>query len=536
MKNTTKYTIRNAPLVSLLLLLCILTLAGCDLVQTEPEETGSGTLHLYGIDPITLDPGLSGEMTSHEYIAQIFGGLVRLDDELEIVPDIAERWDISDDSRTYTFHLREDVEFHDGRQVKADDFKYSWERACNPATGSLVAPLYLGDISGADDVLAGNASEISGVTVVNDYELRVQLDAPLSYFLYKMTYPTAFVVDRYNVADGGSWWRNPNGTGPFKLAEWDQGNRLVLERNDRYYGDKARLEMVEFQLWGGVPMRLYENGEIDVAGVSVSYIDLVTDPSGPFADQLRIYPELSFSYIGFNTTEPPFDDVNVRRAFSHAIDKDKIVSLVFRDLVEKADGILPPGIPGYDASLEGLEFDVDRAKELIALSVYGDAADLPPITLTTTGYGGEISQSLSAIITQWRENLGVEVEVRMLEPERYLYHLTGEKNEIFDMGWIADYPHPQDFLEILFRTGNESNYGEYSNPAVDARLAEAAVEMDPVRSLEMYREIEWLLVEDAACLPLWFEENYILVKPYVAGYELNPMGYALLNKVSIIEP
>jgi oligopeptide transport system substrate-binding protein len=474
-------------------------------------------------------------MTSHEYIAQIFSGLVRLDDNLEVVPDIAEDWDISNDHRTYTFYLRKDVEFHDGRQVKAEDFKYSWERACNPATGSRVAPTYLGDIAGVGDVLAGRATEISGVEVIDDYELQVELNDPLSYFLYKLTYSTAYVVDRNNVAEGGNWWRNPNGTGPFKLAEWNQGSLLVLERNGRYYGEKARLESVEFQLWSGVPMRMYENDEVDVAGVSVGYIDLVTDPSGPFSDQLYIYPELSFSYIGFNCTKPPFDDVNIRRAFTHAIDKDKIVSLVYRDLVEKADGILPPGIPGYDSLLTGLEYDVDKARVLIALSSYRDVDNLPAITMTTTGYGGDISSSLSAIITQWRENLGVEVEVRMLEPERYLYYLKEEKDELYDMGWIADYPHPQDFLEILFRSDTESNYGEYSNPEVDALMTEAALEMDAELSLEKYREIEQRLVEDAACLPLWFDKNYILVKPWVEGYELNPMGFAWLNKVSIRE-
>jgi len=535
MNTTIKYTIRNSLLIAFILLLSILALTGCELFKTEPEESGYGTLRLYGIDPITLDPAVSGEMTSHEYIAQIFNGLVRLNDELEIVPDIAERVDISDDAKTYTFYLRDDVKFHDGRKVKAEDIKYSWERACNPATGSRVASTYLGDIVGVGDVLVGDARVISGVTAISDHELKVELIAPLSYFLYKLTYPTAYVVDRNNVDDGSNWWHNPNGTGPFKLIEWNQGSLLVLERNAHYYGQKASLQRVEFQLWSGVPMRMYENNELDVTGVSISYIDLVTDPSGPFSDQLQISPELSFSYIGFNSTRPPFDDVNIRRAFSHAIDKDKIVSLVFRDLVEKADGILPPGIPGYDSSLEGLEFNVDKANELIALSSYGDAANLPPITLTTAGYGGEISSSLSAIITQWRENLGVDVEVRMLEPERYLYHLKQEKDEIFDMGWIADYPHPQDFLEILFRTGNESNYAEYSNSEIDALLADAAVEMDPALSLEKYREIERLLVEDAACLPLWFEEDYILVKPHVVGYELNPMGFAWLNQVSLSE-
>jgi oligopeptide transport system substrate-binding protein len=123
----------------------------------------------------------------------------------------------------------------------------------------------------------------------------------------------------------------------------------------------------------------------------------------------------------------------------------------------------------------------------------------------------------------------------MLEPERYLYYLKEEKDELYDMGWIADYPHPQDFLEILFHTGTEANYGEYSNPEIDALMTDAALETDPDLSLEKYREIEQRLVEDAACLPLWFDKNYILVKPWVEGYELNPMGFAWLNKVSIQE-
>lgn len=524
---------RKALAVICVIFLINLPLAGCDLSQPESPVSGEGTLYLYGIDPFTLDPGVSGEMISHEYIAQIFSGLVRVDDNLEVVSDIAERWDISDDYQTYTFYLDKDVRFHDGRKVTAEDFKYSWERACHPATGSRVAAIYLGDIAGVDDVLAGEAGEISGVKVINDHTLEVSLEAPRSYFLYKLTYSTAFVVDRYNVASGRYWWREPNGTGPFELERWDEGSLLALERNDLYHGQKASLQRVEFRLWGGVPMMMYENGEIDVAGVSVSYIDRVTDAAGPFYDQLQVSPELSFSYIGFNCASPPFDDVNIRRAFSHAIDKDKIVSLVFRALVEKADGILPPGIPGYDASLDGLDFDVNRARELIALSSYGDVANLPPITLTTTGYGGEISASLSALITQWRENLGVEVEIRMLEPERYLYNLKEEKDEMYEMGWIADYPHPQDFLEILFRTGNENNYGEYGNAEVDDLLDMAAIKMDRNLSLEIYRQVEQKLVDDAACLPLWFDKNYMLVKPYVQGYELNPMGFAWLNLVKI---
>jgi len=508
------------------ILLSSLLVVGC---QSEQEEQ---VLNLYGIDPLTLDPAVSGEMTSHSYIMQLFSGLVRLGDNLEPAPDIAQSWQVSDDGRTYTFYLRDDVKFHNGRGVKADDFKYSWERACDPDTGSQTAATYLGDIVGMKEVLAGEAEEISGVRVLDDYTLEVTIDAPKSYFLSKLTYPTAFVVDRANV-DSGEWWHSPNGTGLFKLKEWDENRLLILERNEDYYGELAQVSLVTFQLWGGVPMNMYETDEIDVTGVSLHYIDKVMDIAGSFYQDLRIVPELSFYYIGFNHTKPPFDDVNIRCAFSQAIDKDKLISLVFRDMMEQADGILPPGMPGFNNDLSGLDYDVTRAKELIAASEYGSVSNLPPITITPVGWGGLISQELEAIIQEWRNNLGIEVEVRQIEPQRLLYHLKQEKDEMFYIGWIADYPHPQNFLDILFHTGSDNNYGEYSNPEVDALLEMAGVELDNELSLALYQQAEQKLVDDAACLPLLFGKNYILIKPYIKGYELNPLGFAVLNNVSV---
>ncbi len=515
------------------LLLGIILVTGCKPALEAPTILPEGELKLYGIAPYTLDPALSGEMTSHEYIVQLFSGLVRLGDNMETAPDIAQRWELSDDGRTYTFYLRKEVRFHDGREVKAEDFKYSWERASDPDTGSQTADTYLGDIVGVREVLAGKSQEISGVRVIDDYTLQVTIDAPKSYFLSKLTYPTAFVVDRADVASGGEWWREPNGTGPFKLGQWDENNLLVLERNELYYGELAKVNSVVFQLWGGVPMNMYETGEIDVTDVSLSYIDKVMDKTGPFQRELAIVPELSFFYIGFNHSKPPFDDVNIRRAFSQAIDKDKLISLVFRDMMQRADGILPPGMPGFNENLSGLNFDVSRAKESIKASRYGDVSDLPPITITTAGWGGLISRDLEAIIHQWRQNLGVEVEVRQLEPQRFFYYLKQEKDEMFDIGWVADYPHPQNFLDILFHTGVENNYGEYTNPEVDALLEMAGMEQDSELSLALYKQAEQKMVEDAAVLPLWFGENFTLVKPYVKGYTLNPLGVAMLNKVSI---
>jgi oligopeptide transport system substrate-binding protein len=517
---------RPALLCVLLVVLFVSSSIGC-----WPWSSSQDTLHLWDVGPITLDPAISADMTSHTYVMQIFSGLVRLDQELNIVPDIAESWDKSSDGRVYTFYLRQGVKFHDGVAVEAADFKYSWERACDPNTGSGTAATYLGDIVGAKDMLAGEAAVISGVEVIDDYTLRVTIDAPKAYFLDKLAYPTAFVVDRADVESGQYWWLQPNGTGPFKLKKWTPGQQLVLERSEIYYGEPAKLENVTFSLVAADPMALYETGQIDVVPVYLDYIDAVSDETNPFHLELAVTPELSLYYIGFNTAEPPFDDADVRRAFCHAVDKEHIVKVILRDMVSEADGILPPGMPGYDEALEGLDYNVQEAKRLIAASEYGDASNLPPIVVTVDGYGNSIPSYLGAIIQEWQQNLGVEISVRQVETENLIYNLKQEKDEMFTLGWIADYPDPHNFLDVLFYTGSEVNIGEYDNPALDALLDQAAVEQDENTRLAMYQQAEQLVVDDAPCIPLWHNINYILVKPYVKGYELSAQGIPDLSKV-----
>jgi oligopeptide transport system substrate-binding protein len=513
----------------------VLLLSGCDLIKTGTGTTAptGNTLNLYGTDPTTLDPALAAEANSIDYILQIFGGLVAIDANMKLTADIAQSWDISKDGKTYTFHLRPEAKFQDGRTIKAKDFKYSWERACNPGTGSSTAATYLGDIAGVKEVVAGQAKEISGVLAVNDSTLQVTITAPRSYFLFRLTYPVAFVVDEANVKSGREWWRKPNGTGPFKVKEWSVGSQLVLSRNDSYYGQVANLGSVVFHMLAGVPMNLYETGDIDVAGVSYLYIDKATDPAGTFQDQLVTTPELSFYYIGFNTAKPPFDDPNIRRAFAMTVDKDKLISLVFFNTVQKANGIVPPGIDGYTEALQTPGFDVAKAKDLIKQSKYGDVSSLPTITLTTAGEDGAAATYLQAILYQWKQNLGVDVQIRELEPERYYYALDQEIDNLYDMGWIADYPHQQDFLDVLFHSGSDINYSGYTNTGVDTLLDQAGAELDSAKSTSLYQQAEQMLIDDTACIPLWFGRDYYLVKPYVKGYQPTPMGFVMLNQVSI---
>ncbi len=492
-----------------------------DSVQPTATPTAiGGELTLLRADPSTLDPAVCGDSTSSRYIVEIFSGLVTLDEDLNVIGDIAEDWDVSADGKTYTFHLREGVRFHDGRPVTASDFKYSIERAADPQTGSPVAEAYLGDIVGVKEKLAGKTDDVSGVKVIDDSTLEITIDAPKAYFLTKLVHCTAYVVDSDNVESGDDWWRRPNGTGPFSLAEWLEGDKIVLERNDYYYRGVANLDSVTFLLKGD-SMMMYENDQIDITGVGSASIERVLDPTNPLNQQLVIAPELSVLYIGFNNEIPPFDDIAVRQAFCHAVDKDKLIEILVKNTVYPADGMLPPGMPGHDEDLAGLDYDVTYAQQLIAGSAYSDG--LPPIVLSVSGDGTGVSSLYSAIAWMWQQNLGAQVEIQSTEFDTLLDDLRDYELQAFTIGWIADYPDPENFLDLLFHSESVENHTRYSNPSVDALLEAARVESDTDARLSTYGAIEQTIVNDAPCLPLYFDLDYYLVKPEVKGFHPAPL-------------
>jgi len=502
---------------------------------TTAVTAGSGTLTFTNTDPYTLDPAASNEALSTSYIMQIYSGLMKLDNNLEPVPDIAASMPtVSADGLTYTFHLRTDVKFSDGTPVTANDFQYSWNRAANPATNSPTAPEYLGDIAGVNDVLSGKATQISGVKVIDNYTLQVTINSPESYFLYKLTFPASFVVEKSNVNSGDSWWKTPIGTGPFKVKEWTPETEFILARNDLYYGDLPKIAEIDMTLNSTTSdMDLFETGDVDFTSPPAEYYDQIMDPAGPFYQDLSVSPSLSVDYIGFNCNEAPFNDPDIRQAFCLAIDKDKIVDLTYRNMAQKAEGILPPGIPGYNANVTGLDFDVSQAQALIKASTYGSAANLPPITITVAGEGGNTDQVIQSLVYQWQQNLGVNVQVRELDPEVYYSDLSQEVDQMYSTGWIADYPYPQDFLDILFSSGSTYNYGGYSNPQFDALIQQANGESDQTKAFTIYQQAEQLMINDGACLPLTFGQNYLLIQPWVKGLTVNALGIMDFNDVTI---
>ena len=509
--------------------------ASTSAAEVETEPGGNRLVRLF-VDPPTLDPHLTTDATSAQIIIEVFGGLVTIDRDLNIVPDLALDWDISQDGRIYTFHLRPDATFHDGKPVTAEDFRWSFERVTNPLTESPVVNQYLGDIVGVDEKLNGDAQTISGLRVIDDHSLEITIDEPKSYFLAKLTYPTGFVLDRANVeADPKRWFRRPNGTGPFMLTRYDVGEKMTLTRFDEYHLGPARLEEVEMILSGGTSMLMYENDEIHVTGVSLADLDRILDPGNDLNPELLEGPaSFSIQYIGMNVNEPPLDDPKVRQALNMAIDKQEIATIVLADLVVPAKGILPPGFPAYNPDLEGYEFDPVKAKQLLAESKYGsDLENIPPITITTAGsFGASVSLDMDVILQMWERNLGVEAEFQQTEFATFLKDLHKRRFQMFDIGWIADYPDPENFLDILFHSESSNNHTNYSNPEVDALLEQARTEVDESLRYQLYNQAEQMIIDDAPWVPLWYSgERYVLVKPQVQGYELSQLYIPRLRYV-----
>ena len=521
----------------ILLPVLTLTMVACGAAGEGGGGGAGGKLTVFGDDPPTLDPALTGDTASSQYVMEIYSGLVTLNQKLQIVPDIAESWEISGDGKTYTFKLRRGAKFHNGREVKAQDFQYSIERAADPKTGSHTADTYIGDIRGVHDKLAGKAKSLDGVKVMDDYTLSLELESPRFYFLAKMTYPTAMLVAKENVESGSNWMDKPIGTGPFKMKEWKKGERIVLSKNADFYNESAKLDEVTVLLAGGNAMTMYENDEVDISPVGIRDIERIKDPSHQLNKEFVVAPNLDIWYIGFNVEQPPFDDSRVRQAFNHAVDKDKLIKVVLNDLHQRADGIIPPGMPGYNPAVRGLKFDVDRAKQLLRESKY--AGNLPPITFTIPSSATTVDPVTEAIVEMWKTNMGVEVKIQQVEWATFLGDIkrnptANKKNryQIYELGWSADYPDPQDFVYILFHSKSLDNNGAYGNPEVDKLLDQARGESNNERRLKLYQDAEQLIVNDAGWVPLYHAKAYQLVKPRIQGYVPAPMSIPQYKYIS----
>jgi len=491
----------------------------------SPRSTGKGicsgkSLIVPGNDPNTvLDPIQVGDVSTSEYVVEIFGGLVTLDPELNVQPDIAQSWEVTNGGKTYTFKLRDDVVFHTGntRRVTAEDVKYSIERAADPVNASPTVRAYLGNIVGVRDRFENKASSVSGVKVIDERTIQIDLIEPSDFFLSELTYPVAFVVDREQIeSNPRNWTQKPNGTGPFRLAEFKPAERIRIVKNDRYHLGAPKLDEVIFELGGGSLLTRYENDEIHIGGFPASLLDSVKDGSNKLAKEYRAVPNMAVFYFTLNPQQPPFDDPKVRQAFAMTLDRETINSVLLYDAYRVADGFLPPDMPGYTESVHSYEYNVARAKQLLSESRY--AGNMPRVELTFSGSGAAPGDLLVAIQQGWQDALGVNIELQAIDTSAFLREQRRGTFQMHSDGWSADYPDPEDFLGKLFASDSTLNYTRYKNDEVDKLLLAARVETDRTKRYQMYAEAEQLIMDDAVVIPTFWPVDHVVVKPCVHGY------------------
>ncbi len=500
------------------------------------SATKGGALRIAQREPITLDPALVVDPFSAMYITEMFGGLVMFDLDLHLAPDLAEEIPQptvnQDGTVTYRFVLRENAVFQDGRRVTAEDVRWSFKRALAPTTLSPTAAGFLGDIQGAQEYALGRADEITGLDVIDERTIEITTTGPVAVFVAKLAFPAAFVVDRAEIeSDPTGWAREPNGTGPFRLKEWRQGDQIVLERFDAYHLEPARADTVQIRF---VPAGVtqYEAEEFDIVAVESGALAQVQDPTSPLHTQFMTTPSLFWLWVGFNTTQPPFDDPWVRQAFGMAIDKQSLAEAL-QGAATAAEGFLAPGMAGYDPEFRGLPFDPEMARQILAGSRYADRPALMNIVLTVPAGGATPSFIIDAIIEMWRQNLGITVEVDALDPATFAATLGERQCQAFVATSGPGFPDPSEVLAVYFYSPSIRNFTGYSNPEVDRLLERAQAEFNTDARISLYQAAQRMIVDDAPGLPLLHPQISQLVKPYVRGYRPPQMFVPYLRYISL---
>ena len=491
----------------------------------DPNAKQGGAITVtYNSDVSTLDPAIGYDLQNWSMINSLFDGLMDyVPGTTEVRPGLAERYEMTPDGLTYTFYLRPGVKFHNGREMTADDVKYSLDRVTNPATQSPGA-WFFAAIEGFDAWQGGTATDLSGVTVVDPLTVQIKLSRPNATFLQVMALNFAGVVPKEAVTE--DFGRNPVGTGAFKLAEWTIGQRVVLERNADYWREGLPyLDSVTFEV-GQAPvvalLRL-QNGEVDLLGDGIppaNFVEVMGDPAQ--ADRVSIGGQLHTAYVTMNVNIAPFDNVLVRRAVNMAINKDRIVQVI-NGRAKPANQVLPPLMPGYDPEFEGYAFDPEAAKALLAEAGLPDGFETD-LYVSNTDPNPRIAQA----IQQDLANIGIKVRLQSLDTANVI--AAGGTKDGAPMiwsggiGWVADFPDPTTFYGTILGCGGAVeggwNWSWYCNADLDAKAVEADSMADPSQNdarLALWREIYAGVMADAPWVPIYNEETYSLKSPRVGG-------------------
>lgn len=510
----------------------------------EAQERPAGlTGGLYrrplGHDPSTLDPARLRDIYSLAVGQQLFDGLVQFDQTLSITPALAQFWVASRDGLTWTFTLRKGVKFHHGREVTADDVIYSFTRLVDPRTRSGVADLFLG-IQGAPEFRDGRAGQIAGLVAVDRYTVRVTLTESPVPFVSVLAVGQAKIVPRELVAEQGEAFGNqPVGTGPFRFVRWERGKEIVLAGNPDYYEGPPKLARLVYRIFPGERVDLvfaeFQAGGLEDTPIpSKDYRQIIASQAHQYVRR----PIFGLRHYGLNTRIKPLDDRRVRQALVHAIDREAAVSEIWLGRFALAKGILPPGTLGFNPKLKGLPYDPARARELLAQAGYPGGRGLPAITFWSSVRSDEVLREHERMRKDLQA-VGITAEFQY-NPDwpSFSRAMQERKLPIFLRAWFADVPDPENFLAKLFHSRSPFNYMGYANPAVDALLDKARAEPDLARRVEVYRQAEEMILDDAPLIPVSHQTYERLFQPYVRGVEVSGLGdaYIAFRKVWLERP
>jgi len=498
-----------------------LLLSGCSESGPRADLT-----FINGAEPETLDPAIITGQPEGRLASTLFEGLLRFNNKGRPEPGVAERWDISEDGRTYTFHLREGASWSDGKPVTAHDFVSSWKRTLTPATASGYNYM-LFPIRNAEAFASGELEDFEqvGVTALDDRTLQVELDSPTPYFLDLVSFTTYKPVRTDLIEEVGDDWVKPENiitNGPYRLEAWRINDKIRLAKNPEYWNrENVALEVVDVLpiSQANTAFNFYASGEADLVmdkGLAPpSLLDALKK-----RNDFHAAPFLGTYFLRFNATKPPFDDPRVRKALAMSIDKPAITSKITRAGETPADGFVPPGVEGY-ASPEGLPYDPEKARELLAEAGYPGGEGFPLVTYLYSE--GELNEAIAVELqSMWNNELGININLARQEWKVYLNSMSSLDYDIARSSWVGDYPDPNTFLD-MFLTGGGNNRTGWSSEEYDRLIDSAAAELDPQQRFKILEEAEKLLVEEEAPIaPIYFYVGIQLYDPdKIGGIEPN---------------
>lgn len=505
-----------------LLLLTLLMLTACSTQQRTP-----GYMYLrLASDPTTLDPAFIVDVAGGGIAAKLYDGLVGFDESANIVPDIAESYEVSSDGRTYTFHLRPDARFTNGRAVIATDFKYSYERILSPGVNSPRTWLF-DRVEGSAEFMEGETDAVSGFEAVDESTFRIRLTAPFGPFLGLLAMPGAYVVPREEVERlGEAFTDKPVGTGPYVLERWEHGNMLALAANAGYFGEKPKVTGIIYRV---IPEDLtavaeFERGNLDAIGIPAPVFGRYADDP-KWKDLVVSQVGMNTYYLGMNCSRPPFDDVRLRRAVSCAIDRERILDTIYERRGVLAKGPVPAVLLHDDKGLPlPCGYDPAEAKRLLAEAGHVDGL---PVKI----YIGNDQETLDMVevVQQYLKDAGIDASITQLEWSAYKQAINAGDADMFWLSWQADYPDAENFLYPVFHSSNFGSAGNrtrFSDPEFDRLIVAAQSEPDPAKRDRLYADAQARAVEMAPWVFFWHKKEFVVHQRWVTGFKLYPINNA----------